>query len=104
MSRKKKNPERVILKSPDDDIWPNYGEYGDVHELHVGNDLFTLDITEMWAGCQSEVEFTVKGKPADTDDFGYHEDIDPKHKPPWAAGTCSSRCTRKVRKSLRSMV
>lgn len=87
MARKKKGkaePERIIVKSFDDDVWPDYG--GTNKEMHIGNELFTLDITDMDGGCDREAVLIVKGKEADIDDFGDTEDIDPQHAPPWGCG------------------
>ena len=82
MARKKgkfKESERIIVKSFDDEVWPNYCEYNGQKEMHIGNDLFTLDITDMDGGCDREAVLIVKGKEADIDDFGDTEDIDPQH-------------------------
>ena len=90
MSKKKKNkePERIIVKTFEDDIWPKWGYWGDdgPHELHIGNDLFTLDITDMDYYCSCEVKLTVKGKEADLEDFGDDNDIDPQNAPRWGCG------------------
>ena len=84
--RKTKTPERIIVKSVEDDIWPEWGYWGGEdnnknHEMHIGNDLFTLDITGMDAYCDAEVTLMVKGKPADVEDFGDGRDIEPNHAP-----------------------
>ena len=84
--RKNKDSERIIVKSIDDDVWPNYSEYDGQKEMHIGNDLFTLDITNMDAGCFNDAVLMIKGKEADIDDFGKCEDIDRKGAPPWGCG------------------
>lgn len=89
MARKKgkfKESERIIVKSVEDDVWPNYSEYDGQKEMHIGNDLFTLDITDMDDGCFSCATLKIRGQEADIDDFGNDEDIDPQHAPPWGCG------------------
>ena len=72
MARQKKRKtktERIIVKSVEDDIWPEWGY------------LFTLDITGMDAYCDADVTLMVKGKPADVEDFGDGRDIEPNQAP-----------------------
>ena len=71
--KKTKTPERIIVKSVEDDIWPEWGYCGEDnnnHEMHIGNDLFTLDITGMDAYCDADVTLMVNGR-----------DIEPNHAP-----------------------
>ncbi len=71
-----------------DVVW-GYLMAEETEDIHIKNDLFTLDITDMNQACDAHIEFTVKGTKADIDDFGDWDDIDPQHAPKWGCG-CKS--------------
>lgn len=58
----------------------------EVRDVHIKNDLFTLDITEMEHYCHANIELTVKGEKADIDDFGDWHDLAPENAPRWGCG------------------
>ena len=61
-------------------------ENGKPEDIHIENELFTLDITKLEDCCDADVKLKVRGREANIDDFGNWADIDEKHAPEWGCG------------------